>query len=85
MDYDPHNPSLDYSHSQEDTSLPSQAPSFSSESSQDPEDSQEFFFFPEETGFTDEGIKYRGYFISYDSGDVEYAKVQGQKPLPQLN
>ena len=37
MDYDPHNPSLDYSQSQDGASLLSQAPSFSSESCQDSE------------------------------------------------
>ena len=56
-----------------------------SESCQDSEEVQKFFFFPEETAFKDDGIQYRGYFISYNGGDVECAKIQGQEAFAPIN
>ena len=80
LDYDPHDPSLDYSSSRDDLSTTSLAPSFTSDTQPEQEDPQlEFFFFPEETGFNDDGIQYRGYYISFDSGEVECSKIQDQE------
>ena len=85
MDYDPHRPSLGLCSTYEAPFTSSLTPSLSSDSQQEPEDSQkEFFFFPEETGFTDDGIQYRGYFISFDSGEVECSKIQGQEAFAPL-
>ena len=78
IDYDPHRPSLDLCSTYEAPSTSSLTPSLSSDSQQEPEDSQKEFFFPEETGFTDDGIKYRGYFISFDSGQVECSKIHSR-------
>ena len=85
LDYDPHHPSLDYSPSRDDLSTTSLAPSLTSDTQPEQEDPQkEFFFFPEETGFNDDAIQYRGYFISYDSGDVECSKIQGQEAFSPI-
>ena len=58
MDYDPHNPSLDYFLPKDADSPPSHTPTFWSEPVQEAEQptQKDFYFFPEESGFTDEGF-----------------------------
>ena len=86
LDYDPHNPSLDYSPFEEMDSLPSHTPSFGSEPAQKAGQSYQkvFYFFPEESSFTDEGIEYRRHFISHDSGNLECSKIQGRETFAPI-
>ena len=57
---------------------PSSTPSLSHLKDDSRED-RDFYLFPQDTTFTNEGVEYNSVVIPYDSGALEFAKIQGQE------